>query len=74
MQRKDIAVMGTVIALIAIGLFLTIEGQVLGENTGKIGGVVSVVGIGLYCVWMELVERMLLFDQSTFFPIPIVFV
>ena len=61
LQRKDIAVIGTAVVLIAIGIFLSFEGHVLGEYTGRIGGVVGVIAIGLYSFWFT--RRMIETDK-----------
>ena len=52
MQRKDIAVIGIVVVLIAISVFLSVEGHVFGVNVGKIGGVVGVIANAIYCLWL----------------------
>lgn len=51
MRKIDYVSISIFVLLLSIGLLLTIEGRMLGENTGKIGGVVSVIGFIEYAIW-----------------------
>ena len=53
LKDKSLLVLGIGIVALIIGFALTLEPwSVIGEVTGEIGGVLSVIGIMLYCGWI----------------------
>ena len=51
MRRKDYVAISLFVILLSISLALTIEGRMLGEYTGRIGGVIGIIAFVIYAIW-----------------------